>query len=222
MQAEEIYSVDGLPPEWGDAVAEFVEKHAKRVEAIDGREGEYLSTLADLKLRDQFTIHAKIYSQVLWDWATKSSPKEIVDWALGNVEDTFGFNIRVRLKYLLFRHELIAWWNYRGRREQTDENVEQNAIRLKMSIPNLLIAEIIDDIQLFEHMVREKLQTRHNKRPYELEYLVMFYWMSWSLWKKTVSLDDMVSIFFRRLGVSHGRSTFGDLIVNLGLRPPKK
>ena len=54
MQAEEIYSVDGLPPEWGGVVAEFVEKHAKRVEATDGREGEYLSTLAELKLRDQY------------------------------------------------------------------------------------------------------------------------------------------------------------------------
>ena len=221
MQAEEIYSVDGLPPEWGVVVAEFVETHAKRVEAIDGREGEYLSTLADLKLRDQFTIHAKIYSQVLWKWTTKSSPKEIVDWALGNVDDKFGFNISERLKYLLFRHEQMAWWDLRGRQEPTKENIKRNAVRLKMSVGNLLIAEKIDDIQLFEHMVKEKRRNRSNKRPFELEPLVIFYWMSWSLWKKDVGLDDMVSIFFRRLGVNYGRSTFGDVIVILGLRPIK-
>ena len=222
MQAEEIYSVDGLPPEWGYTVAKFVESHAKRVEAVDGREGEYMATLTDAKLREQFTIHAKIYSRVLWDWVTKKAPKEIVDWALGNVEDNCGLNIRMRLHYLLFRHEQMVWWDLRGRLERTKENIRQNANRLKMSVRNLLIAAEIDDIQLFEHMVKEMRRNRSNKRSYQLEPLLVFYWMSWSLWKEGVTLDDMVSIFFRRLGIDYGRTTFGQLIIDLGLRPINK
>ena len=60
MQAEEIYSVDGLPKEWGGVVADFVKFRAEKYELVYGNKGEYQRTLEDAGLREEFTIHAKL------------------------------------------------------------------------------------------------------------------------------------------------------------------
>ena len=220
MQAEDIYAVDGLPKEWGGVVARFVQSHAVSDEAKTGREGEYLRALNGSGSNDQFILHAKLYSQALWNWSSGNAPKRVLDWALGEIRDEIGHDTSLRLNYLLFRCEQMAWWNVRGRLDQTDGNIRRNALRFRSSLPGFLVASELDDIQLFEDLVTEKRQTRPNKRVYDMDYFVIVYWMAWSLWEEGVSLDDMVSIFFRRLGLNFGRSRLGELIVEMGLRSP--
>jgi hypothetical protein len=218
MQAEEIYSVDGLPSEWGGVVAIFVKGIAERTELRDGREGEYLNTLRDTNQREQFTIHAKLYSYALWEWSNESLPKKILDWALDNVrhapqDDTF-----MRLSYLLIRREMMAWWDVRGRRRQTKENIRQSAFRLKDSIqPILHTAVKLNDFELFDHLVTEKRQGRGNKRPYELEYFLYSYWMVWSLWDGNP--ETTITNFKKRIGFTVRESNLKKRIKKLGLKP---
>lgn len=220
MQAEEIYSVDGLPPEWGGVVARFVKSHAERNEANDGREGEYLRTLEDAGLGNAFTQQAKSYSRALWSWATKTAPKEIVDWALGEAEGCPKDDSSLRLFYLLFRREQMAWWRVRGKLPQTEKNILRNAQRLKESVLPLLVARELDDIELFKLMVAEKRQTRHDKRPYELEYFLLIYWMVWSLWEG--NLDTTIQNFEKRMRFTVSKKTLREKMKTLGLKMQKK
>lgn len=137
MQAEEIYSVDGLPPEWGVVVADFVKIRAERIEIRDRRIGEYQRTMEDEGLKEELTSHAKPYSRALWAWVTDQVPNYILDWALIKVGDGPAEHPVRRLAYLLFRRETMEWWVVRGRTHQNPANIEYDATRLMGSIDSL-------------------------------------------------------------------------------------
>jgi len=220
MQAEEIYSVDGLPPEWGGVVAKFVEDHAARNESNDGRGEQYLKALQAAKSGGQFITQAKQYSLALWQWSTKSAPTEILDWVFGNVKSGIEYDTTLRLHYLLFRREQMAWWSVRRKLPQTKKNIHKNAQRLKGSVVPLLVAMEIDDIQLFKHMVTEKRQNRHNKLPYEPGFFVAAYWMAWFLWEGDYGAT--IQNFKKRLEYKVSERTLRRVIKRLGLTMQKQ
>jgi hypothetical protein len=220
MQADKIYSVEGLPSEWGGVVADFVKSRAEQYEPIFSMTGNYRCSLEDEKLRENFTQHAKLYSNSLWKWCSEGVPEHIKKW----VEGSGGVGPKAhpidRLSYLIYRREVMEWWTVRSRTQQTPKQLRYEAVRFMSCVKDLELAVAVQDFDFFEHVIKEKRQTRANKIDFNAGYFLMVYWMIWSLWKE--SLDEIVSIFFRQLKVNVGRSRIGELINDLGLRTPKK
>ena len=111
----------------------------------------------------------------------------------------------------------MEWWNVRGRTQQTPENIRYDAMRFMASVTQLGLAVAVKDFGLFEHIVTEKKQTRHNKTTYKIEYLLMVFWMIWSLWDG--SLNTIIANFEKRRKVSIGKSTLSEVIGILQLKP---
>ena len=74
------YFSDDTPPEWGLAVADYVEQRAEQTERIDGREGEYIATLGDTAITEAFKVHAKLYSEAMWRWVSVEKVKAHTTW----------------------------------------------------------------------------------------------------------------------------------------------
>ena len=221
MQAKEIYSVDGLPPEWGGVVADFVRSRAERYEPTYGMLGEYQKTLDDKILREKFTIHAKVYSGALWKWCNEGVPENVKKWVDGDVgEGPKAYPID-RLGYLIYRRETMIAWDVRGKTHQTPKQLRFNAIIFMSGVEDMLLAVALRDFEYFEHIVKVKKQPRPNKIDFDMGYYLMVYWMIWSLWKKSMSLDKISAFFYTKMKVEIGKSRLGELISDLGLRPSK-
>lgn len=76
------------------------------------------------------------------------------------------------------------------------------------------------DIKLFEHLVIERRQSRANERVYNLDYLMLTYWMAWSLWDGSLATTSLN--FKKRLGYDVDYSTLSKAIARLKLRPPER
>ena len=83
MQAEEIYSVDGLPPEWGGVVARFVEGHATKMsQTMEG--GSSISKLCRRRSRaDNLLLKPNNIHSLCGSGPPSLRQPEILDWVLG-------------------------------------------------------------------------------------------------------------------------------------------
>ena len=111
----------------------------------------------------------------------------------------------------------MEWWNVRGRTQQTPENIHYDAKRFMASVTQLSLAVAVKDFELFEHIVTEKKQTRHNKTTYKTDYLLMVFWMIWSLWDG--SLNTIIVNFEKRRKISVSKGNLSQVIANLHLKP---
>jgi len=213
VPAKNPYWTDDTPNECGQVVGDYVMQRAEQTENLDGREGEYRSTLNDPRLADEFKAHSQPYSRALWRWVTGDVPQDISEWALGQ---THAPNLPVaeRLGYLLIRRETTDWWSIRGRTEQTPEALRTDAMRMMCATQFLSLASSLNDYGLFEHLVKEKRQTRANKRPATIRFLLLQYWMAWSLWDGShattnKNLDDRIQFKPSVAGLSEAISQLG-------------
>lgn len=210
------YFSDDTPPEWGLAVADYVEQRAEQTERIDGREGEYIATLGDTTITEAFKVHAKLYSEAMWRWVSVDVPPDIEAWVRGDIEGP-DLPRQERLGYLLIRKEVVEWWSIRGRTEQTPEALRTDAIRFMGTIQFLGIAQSLCDFALFEKLVAVKKQTRPNKRPMELAFILKSYWMAWSLWQNDHS--GRMALLKRRTNFETSKTTVSECIAKLQLLP---
>ena len=210
------YFTDDTPPEWGLVVADFVEQRAEQSEKLDDRQGEYLTTLKDSALAKEFKSHAIQYSKELWRWANEDVPSDIKEWVLGNVSEPY-LETQDRLGYLLIRRETMDWWSIRGRTDPTAEALRTEAMRLMCTTQFLGLASSLSDFAFFEHLVAAKKQTRPNKRPVELAFMLRSYWMAWSLWQNDHS--GRIALLKRRVNFEIGKTAMSETITALQLRP---
>ena len=220
------YLTADTPHFWGVTVADFVKSRAEKIEELHGCTGEYLNTLNDKNLRADFERHAQQYTRAMWKWvgADKSKPKKegyevpehVLGWVNGdNVEPLLG--LEQRFSYLIFRREIVEWWDIRRRVEQISDELEFEAERLKQFVPILSWARKLGDDELFKHLVSENRQTRANLRIYDCDYLLMEHWMIMSLWDGT--LGTSVITLKKRLKFEVDESTLSRVISKLKLRP---
>ena len=172
--------------------------------------------MKDSALAKEFKSHAIQYSKELWRWANEDVPSDIKEWVLGNVSEP-SLETQDRLGYLLIRRETMDWWSIRGRTEQTPEALRTDAIRFMCTTQFLGLASSLSDFAFFEHLVAVKKQTRPNKRPIELAFMLRSYWMAWSLWQNDHS--GRIALLKRRVNFEIGKTAMSKTIAALQLLP---
>jgi hypothetical protein len=216
MSGDNPYKTNDTPAEWGQVVRDYVVQRAEQTEELGGREGEYNSTLKDPRLADEFKAHAQQYSRALWRWATDDVPHDILERALGHTP-TPDLPATEWLGYLLIRRETMDWWSIRGRTDQTPEALRTDAERMMQVTQFLSLACGLKDYELFEHLVKEKRQTRANRRPATIEFYLFQYWLAWSLWQGDHSSN--LAVLKRRLNLQVSKSSMSKATTRLRLRP---